>query len=271
MVSRVASLVVTGILLISLGAVVLTGVSNVSARPLANASGDPVITSYNWAGYTATGTPGSVALVNGSWTEPSIACTTTHPATLASIWVGIDGYPAASSTVEAMGTTARCLSGHAVHLAWYELYPSPPVVFMPVSAGDKIHVQVIHPTAGILVFVFQDVTNSSAYSTTQLVSSTTLLGSAECIVQRVLSPGLEYASPARASGPAPPFVAFSSFGVAAFSYCVAKIGNSAGGIATLPPASVYYVIATYVAPTVFAVTLPAAGPNSAFKVIWTHF
>jgi hypothetical protein len=174
--------------------------------------------------------------------------------------------------VEAIGTTARCLSGHPAHFAWYELYPASPVVFMTVSAGDTIHVQVIHPIMNILIFVFQDVTTNTAYSTTQLASSTAPLSSAECIVQRVLSSGLEYASPALTSGPAPPFVAFTHFTAVTFSYCTAHIGSAGPiGIATFPAAHVFHFHLTKVGATTFARTSVATGPFSTYKVKWKHF
>ena len=267
---------VAGIVLLSFGALLMTGASNASAQPSAQSSSDPTIASYNWAGYAATGASGSVALVNGSWVEPTIACPTIHPTTLASIWVGIDGYPSASSTstVEAVGTTARCLSGHPAYLAWYEIYPAPPVVFMTVSAGDTIHAQVIpNPNPPFpVIFVFRDVTNNTTYSTTQLASPTAPLSSAECIVQRVLSSGLEYASPALTSGPAPPFAAFTHFTAVTFSYCTAHIGSAGPiGIATFPAAHVFHFHLTKVGATTFARTSVATGPFSTYKVKWKHF
>jgi len=95
-----------------------SGTQIVSATPFAGIRGNA--TSYNWAGYVATGNPGQITWVYGKWRAPPVYCnsTTSYVAT----WLGIDGYN--SSTVEQIGTTAQCSGGVASYYAWWELYPA---------------------------------------------------------------------------------------------------------------------------------------------------
>jgi hypothetical protein len=63
------------------------------------------VDSNNWSGYADTGS--NYSTVTGSWTEPSVSCTSTT--SLAAFWVGIDGFT--SGSVEQDGTLAECYRG----------------------------------------------------------------------------------------------------------------------------------------------------------------
>lgn len=103
-------------------------------------------TSPNWAGYVATGGPYTDA--SGSWTVPTANCANAV-GTDSATWVGIDG--SNNSTVEQIGTDSNCvftpLAGPS-YWAWYQMYPSGPVVIgavpanYPVYAGDSMSASV---------------------------------------------------------------------------------------------------------------------------------
>ncbi len=63
------------------------------------------VQSTNWSGYADTGS--GFSTVTGSWTEPSVSCTS--QTSLAAFWAGIDGY--SSTSVEQDGTLAECYGG----------------------------------------------------------------------------------------------------------------------------------------------------------------
>ena len=59
--------------------------------------------SLNWAGYAITSSAGSVTLVSGSFTVPTVSCSSSNA--FAAFWVGIDGFN--DNTVEQTGITAN--------------------------------------------------------------------------------------------------------------------------------------------------------------------
>jgi len=95
--------------------------------------------STNWSGYADTGS--GFSTVTGSWTEPSVSCTS--QTSLAAFWVGIDGY--SSSSVEQDGTLAECYGGTAYYYTWWEMYPANAiqVVGQTLRAGDSITASVV--------------------------------------------------------------------------------------------------------------------------------
>ena len=110
----------------------------------ASAALSPAAVSSNWAGYalTAQGDPEATTFTNvtGSWVEPKATCTSLAQSSSA-FWVGLGGSSEHSQALEQVGTEARCngSSPFAVHTAWYELVPSPPVVIkLKVRAGDRL-------------------------------------------------------------------------------------------------------------------------------------
>jgi hypothetical protein len=102
----------------------------------------------NWAGYVATGSisTASFVIARTVFTVPSVNCTKT-PNGYVSHWAGLDGlgYNAgSSSSVEAAGVTAECVSGAASYNAWWETYPDPQTSVFSVNGGDTVAVQVVY-------------------------------------------------------------------------------------------------------------------------------
>ncbi|HEY7206663.1 MAG TPA: G1 family glutamic endopeptidase [Gaiellaceae bacterium] len=104
----------------------------------------PATVSSNWAGYalTAQGDPGATEFTNvtGSWIQPKATCAAGAQSSSA-FWVGLGGSSEGSQALEQIGTEARCAgsSAAAVHTAWYELVPAPPVTIkLKVRPGDRL-------------------------------------------------------------------------------------------------------------------------------------
>jgi Peptidase A4 family len=95
--------------------------------------------SGNWSGYMASGTFWSVS---GSWTEPSVTCTT--PSSTAAFWVGLGG--GSSYPLYQVGSGVLCQNGSPVHILWYELLTAtsqpPQTIVRQISAGDAVSVTV---------------------------------------------------------------------------------------------------------------------------------
>ena len=136
--------------------------------------------STNWSGFAVTGPSGSVTDVKGSWTVPSVTCST--KTTYSSYWVGIDGYN--SNTVEQTGTDSDCSSGHAAYYAWYEFYPAASVTIsgFTVKPGDQVYTEVSYSTStGQFTVTITD--GPQTYSASASVSGAAR-SSAEWIVER---------------------------------------------------------------------------------------
>jgi len=122
--------------------------------------------STNWAGYADTGS--GFSTVTGSWTEPSVSCTS--QTSLAAFWVGIDGY--SSSSVEQDGTLAESYEGVAYYYTWWEMYPtnSIQVVGSTLHAGDSITSSVVRSGTGYTLKVTDSSRSADSFSTTQTCS-----------------------------------------------------------------------------------------------------
>src|SRR5690242_3930564 len=97
------------------------------------------VQSTNWSGYADTST--TFSKVTGSWTEPSVSCTSRT--SLAAFWVGIDGFT--SGSVEQDGSLAECSGGRAFYFTWWEMYPTNAIqtVGSSVQPGDSISASVV--------------------------------------------------------------------------------------------------------------------------------
>jgi hypothetical protein len=143
-------------------------------------------TSSNWSGYaTYPSKPSKTKFtaVHGSWTQPSVTCSTGTQ--YAAFWVGLDGYN--SSTVEQIGTDSDCVNGTATYYAWYEMYPAYPVDLptgtYPVAPGDTITADVTYdPSSDMFVLDLADGTKWT-YSTEQSSPTHPRLLSAEWIAE----------------------------------------------------------------------------------------
>ncbi len=136
-------------------------------------------TSHNWAGYAASGTPGTFTSVSSSWTQPAVTCTALQ--TFSSFWVGLDGD--GTQTVEQTGTEADCNNGKASYQGWFEMFPSAPVFYNnPVAAGDAMSASVVANGGGAFTLTLSDQTQGWTQTTDQ-TSAAAQLGSAEIIAE----------------------------------------------------------------------------------------
>jgi hypothetical protein len=92
-------------------------------------------TSSNWAGYAVTHRKPFTS-VTGRWVQPAATCADLS-STYSAFWLGLGGFSKSSHAVEQTGTLANCSSGSPYYIAWYELYPKPPVLLrLAVRPGD---------------------------------------------------------------------------------------------------------------------------------------
>ncbi len=134
-------------------------------------------TSLAPGGYAATG--GRFTSVSASWVQPAFTCVSTTSA--ASFWVGLDGVT--DSTVEQTGTEVDCSGGSPVYHGWYELLPSPEVIYSnPVSAGDLFDASVTTDGSGGFTLTLTDATQGWS-RTTQKSLAGAALSSAEVMAE----------------------------------------------------------------------------------------
>jgi Peptidase A4 family len=136
------------------------------SRPSLRVQGLSQAQSTNWSGYADTGS--GFSAVTGSWTEPSVSCTSAT--SLAAFWVGIDGYN--SSSVEQDGTLAECYGGTAYYYTWWEMYPTNAiqVVGSTLQAGDSITASVVRSGSSYTLNVTDSSRSADSFSTTQSCS-----------------------------------------------------------------------------------------------------
>lgn len=145
----------------------------------ANAVNAAAMTSVNWAGYAALGTPGQFTSVSTSWTQPAVTCGAAT--TFSSFWAGLDGD--GTNTVEQTGTEADCANGAATYQGWFEMFPNAPVFYPnPVKPGDAMSASVVANGNGAFTLTLSDATGNWTQTTHQ-TSATAQLGSAEIIAE----------------------------------------------------------------------------------------
>jgi len=122
--------------------------------------------SYNWSGYAVTGASGSVTDVKGSWTVPTVACSSgskrQSQSQYSSFWIGIDGF--SDSTVEQLGTDSDCQNGKPTYYAWFEFYPNPMYLInnLTVHPGDVVSAEVVADGSGVFTVSLTDVTTGQS-------------------------------------------------------------------------------------------------------------
>ncbi len=137
-------------------------------------------TSSNWAGYAATGQPGTLTSVSASWSQPAVDCGNAAQ-TFSAFWVGLDGD--GTPTVEQTGTEADCANGAATYQGWYEIFPDPPVFYNnPVQPADTMGAWVTSDGNGVFTLTLTDTTQGWT-QTTQQSEPNAQLGSAEIIAE----------------------------------------------------------------------------------------
>jgi Peptidase A4 family len=124
------------------------------------------VQSTNWSGYADTST--TFSTVTGSWTEPSVSCTS--QTSLAAFWVGIDGFT--SGSVEQDGTLAECFRGSAFYFTWWEMYPtnSIQVVGSSVRPGDSISASVVRSGSSYTLKVTDSSHSGNSFTISQSCS-----------------------------------------------------------------------------------------------------
>jgi hypothetical protein len=144
--------------------------------------------SANWAGYAATGQPGTLTSVSTSWSQPAVNCGNAAQ-TFSAFWVGLDGD--GTPTVEQTGTEADCANGAAAggqfgtatYQGWYEIFPNPPVFYNnPVQPADAMSASVTSNGNGLFTLTLTDTTQGWTQSTQQSEPNAQL-GSAEIIAE----------------------------------------------------------------------------------------
>jgi hypothetical protein len=140
-------------------------------------------TSSNWSGYAAYNS--TFTDVKGDFVVPTANCAglRKNQVTVASPWVGLDGY--FSRTVEQTGVDADCFGSSPSYVAWYEFYPAGsnnlPASTYPVGPGDHMHVDVAHAGNSATV-TLQNTTRSWTFSTSSSASGLAF-SSAEWILE----------------------------------------------------------------------------------------
>ncbi|HVY67507.1 MAG TPA: G1 family glutamic endopeptidase [Patescibacteria group bacterium] len=142
--------------------------------PSAINSGAGSDSSYNWAGYVATG--GGYTAVSGSWTVPQVQSTGGFSGD--ATWIGLGGI--SSNDLIQTGTQAIVQNGSVSYQAWYELLPaySQPVS-LAVTAGDSISAGIAQAGNNIWTITLRNNTTGQSYQTT--VNYISSLSSAEWI------------------------------------------------------------------------------------------
>lgn len=188
---------------------------------------DSSVCSTNWSGYADTGSKGSVTHVAGSWTVPSLTCSSSGTQYVA-VWVGIDGY--SSSTVEQTGIMGECSNGAASYFAWYEFYPNPSVTIsgFTVKAGDSITATVSSYGSGEFTTTITD--GSESYSASGTVTNAAM-SSAEWIVER----------PALCIGAHCTLTTLANFGSTTFTSASATVGGKTGSLSSFTDVAITMV------------------------------
>jgi Peptidase A4 family len=141
--------------------------NHLASRPTLRVKGLSQVTSTNWSGYADTSE--TFSSLAGSWTEPSVSCTSTT--SLAAFWVGIDGY--SSDSVEQDGTLVECYEDTAYYYTWWEMYPTNDiqVVGETLKAGDSITASVVRSGTSYTLKVTDSTHTADSFSTTRTCSS----------------------------------------------------------------------------------------------------
>ncbi|HEX8816102.1 MAG TPA: G1 family glutamic endopeptidase [Terriglobales bacterium] len=121
--------------------------------------------SYNWSGYTVTGT--DFTNVKGSWIHPTVDCDKS-PNSAVVFWVGIDGWN--DDYVEQTGTGAVCDEKAVTYFAWYEFYPAEDIQVIDsitVTPGDTFSGEVSYSSkTSEFTLTITDETSGAHYKTT---------------------------------------------------------------------------------------------------------
>jgi hypothetical protein len=223
--------------------------------------------SGNWAGYVLTNS--TFNSVSGSWTVPSVSCTSSSDL-YASEWVGIDGsYP--DNYVIQDGTSTNCQGSTPEYSAWYEFYgdtsvfggfedPLPPNTY-PVAPGNVMSASVAY-SAGVWTFTLVNSTDHWTYSTTAPEpSSPPAQSSAEWIVEAPEICSSNGTDCAEAS--------LANFGTVTFTNASVSSSGATSQTSVVNPSGVAEVDVDGVPPTVtYMYPGPLSASGTSFTVTW---
>lgn len=148
--------------------------AHVGAAPAA-----PTEHSSNWSGYALAGGP--FTSVAGTFNVPAV--TAGGVSSSLGEWVGIDGWGASNSIIQAgVGEDYNATTQSTRIYAWYELYPAPAYALpLDVSVGDTITVSISEVSGGLWhILVKDDTTGQSTNDEFSYAGSAT---TAEWIVE----------------------------------------------------------------------------------------
>lgn len=139
--------------------------------------------SYNWSGYDqGTLEQGGKLFhqISGTWVVPTATAHTAGENEYSATWVGIGGgcvdanCTVTDTTLIQAGTTQNVdSSGTASYTAWWEIIPAPSItVNLPVTAGNKVHVNIAETTPGIWSIVIKNLSTGNSWSMTVPYTST---------------------------------------------------------------------------------------------------
>jgi len=155
-------------------------------RVRAGRNGITATPSFNWSGYAdgASTTPaGTFTAVSGSWTAPSVTCSTEDQITVD--WVGLDGM--FTGAPEQLGTMAWCYEGSPFYFTWWEMPPSSTLteVGKTLQPGDKISASVTRSGSKYTLNLTDATTPANSFTIKQTCPATTCQDeSAEWISER---------------------------------------------------------------------------------------
>jgi hypothetical protein len=157
----------------------------------------------NWSGYAVQGGRGAFRSVSASWRQPRVNCSHVRVRTLASFWVGLDGFSLpgqpVDNSVEQTGTAADCLGHRATYQSWIEMFPKPQQTLRnTVRPGDRMSASVTFRGGGTYVIALRDATRhwsrrfverhaGLARSSAEVITEATALGIGGQIVIQNLS------------------------------------------------------------------------------------
>lgn len=138
--------------------------------------------SNNWSGYdqgTLEQGGKSFHQISGTWVVPTATAHKSGENEYSSTWVGIGGGCVNADCSVTDGTLIQAgteqdvdSSGHASYSAWWETIPAPSVqVSLPVTAGNKVKVDIREGTPGVWTILIQNLTSGGSFTTTLPYSS----------------------------------------------------------------------------------------------------
>jgi hypothetical protein len=129
----------------------------------------------NWTGYVDLAHRGvKFRYVAAKFRVPTVRCTSSN--SKASFWVGLDG--AGTPTVEQVGLSTDCHSGHPTYQSWFEMFPQGVQYMFSVHPGDSLSMWVSQNSNGGIYEL--SVTDTTGGHTASFVESRTCPSGKTC-------------------------------------------------------------------------------------------